>query len=158
MVWLSVSRPAMLFFRFDADTIKKENIKKCSSNGHFDGKSGESSSSALDSSSLLAKMRARNHLILPQRTGNEGDENHQQAPAPALGSTEYDELLVDVRNFIAFQARTDGEASTQELLHEFESKLPAAQSCVFRELLRNLCTFHRSPNGEGVWRLKPEFR
>ncbi|NXH77149.1 ERCC6 protein, partial [Hydrobates tethys] len=142
----------------DADTIKKENVKKCSSNGHFDGKSGESSSSALDSSSLLAKMRARNHLILPQQTGNEGDENDQQAPAPALGSTEYDELLVDMRNFIAFQARMDGEASTQELLHEFESKLPVAQSCVFRELLRNLCTFHRSPNGEGVWRLKPEFR
>ncbi|NXW26948.1 ERCC6 protein, partial [Phaetusa simplex] len=141
----------------DADIIKKENEKKCSSNGHFDGKSGESSSSALDSSSLLAKMRARNHLILPQRTGNEGDENHQQAPAPALVATEYDELLVDVRNFIAFQARVDGEASTQELLHEFESKLPVAHSCVFRELLRNLCTFHRNPNGEGVWRLKPEF-
>ncbi|NXV18488.1 ERCC6 protein, partial [Cepphus grylle] len=141
----------------DADIIKKENVKKCSSNGHFDGKSGESSSNALDSSSLLAKMRARNHLILPQRTVNEGDENHQQAPAPALVSTEYDELLVDVRNFIAFQARVDGEASTQELLREFESKLPVAHSCVFRELLRNLCTFHRSPNGEGVWRLKPEF-
>uniref|UniRef100_A0A663EHX9 DNA excision repair protein ERCC-6 n=2 Tax=Aquila chrysaetos chrysaetos TaxID=223781 RepID=A0A663EHX9_AQUCH len=141
-----------------ADTIKKENVKKCSSNGHFDGRSGESPSSALDSSSLLAKMRARNHLLLPQQTGNEGDENHQQAPAPALGSTEYDELLVDMRNFIAFQAHVDGEASTQEILHEFESKLPAAQSCVFRELLRNLCTFHRSPNGEGVWRLKPEFQ
>ncbi|XP_009958078.1 PREDICTED: DNA excision repair protein ERCC-6-like [Leptosomus discolor] len=144
--------------RKDADTIKKENVKKCSSNGHFDGKSGESSSSALDSSSLLAKMRARNRLLLPQQTENEGDENYQQAPAPAPGSTECDELLVDMRNFIAFQARMDGEASTQELLHEFESKLPAAQSCVFRELLRHLCTFHRSPNGEGVWRLKPEFR
>lgn len=144
----------------DADTIKKENVKSSSSSAHFDGKSemGESSSSALESSSLLAKMRARNHLILPQRTESEGDENFHQAPAPATGSTEYDELLVDVRNFIAFQARVDGEASTQEILQEFDSKLPAAQSCVFRELLRNLCTFHRSPNGEGVWRLKPEFR
>ncbi|XP_032857673.1 DNA excision repair protein ERCC-6 isoform X1 [Tyto alba] len=139
----------------DADTIRKENIK-CSSNGYFDGKSGESSSSAPHSSSLLAEMRARNCHLLPQQTGNEGDENHQQATAPA--STEYDELLVDMRNFIAFQARVDGEASTREILHEFESKLPASQSCVFRELLRNLCTFHRSPNGEGVWRLKPEFR
>ncbi|KAM6415921.1 DNA excision repair protein ERCC-6 [Rhynochetos jubatus] len=141
----------------DADTRKKENVKKCNSSGHFDGKSGELSSNALDSSSLLAKMRARNHLTSPQQTRNEGDENHQQAATPALGSTEYDELLVDVRNFIAFRARVDGEASTQELLHEFESKLPAAQSCVFRELLRGMCTFHRSPNGEGVWRLKPEF-
>ncbi|NXD13802.1 ERCC6 protein, partial [Nothocercus nigrocapillus] len=144
----------------DPGTIRKENDKRNNSNEHFDGKSvtGESSSGALDSSSLLAKMRARNHLILPQRTGNEADENLHQAPAPLPGSTEYDELLVDVRNFIAFQARVDGEASTQEILQEFESKLPAAQACVFRELLRNLCTFHRSPNGEGVWRLKPEFR
>ncbi|NWJ02370.1 ERCC6 protein, partial [Crypturellus undulatus] len=144
----------------DPGTIRKENDKRNNSNGHFDGKSvtGESSSGALDSSSLLAKMRARNHLILPQRTGNEADENLQQASAPVPGSTEYDELLVDVRNFIAFQARVDGEASTQEILQEFESKLPAAQACVFRELLRNLCTFHRSTNGEGVWRLKPEFR
>ncbi|KAM8806174.1 DNA excision repair protein ERCC-6 [Eudromia elegans] len=144
----------------DPSTIRKENDKRNNSSEHFDGKSvtGESSSGALDSSSLLAKMRARNHLILPQRTGNETDENLQQAPAPVPGSTEYDELLVDVRNFIAFQARVDGEASTQEILQEFESKLPAAQACVFRELLRNLCTFHRSPNGEGVWRLKPEFR
>ncbi|NXD75477.1 ERCC6 protein, partial [Halcyon senegalensis] len=142
----------------DADTTKKESVKKCSSNGHFDGKSGELSSGALDSSSLLAKMRVRNHHLLSQQTGNEGDENHQQAPTSAPCSTEYDEMLVGMRNFIAFQARVDGEASTQEILHQFESKMPVAQSCVFRELLRNLCTFHRSPNGEGVWRLKPEFR
>ncbi|NXH16832.1 ERCC6 protein, partial [Bucco capensis] len=142
----------------DANTVKKENVKKCSSNRHFDGQSGESSSSALDSSSLLAKMRARNHLLLPQQTRNEGDETREQAPTLAPCTTEYDELLVNVRNFIAFQARVDGEASTQEILHEFESKLPVAQSCIFRELLHNLCTFHRSPNGEGVWRLKPEFR
>ncbi|NXY14306.1 ERCC6 protein, partial [Atrichornis clamosus] len=142
----------------DADAIKKQNTKKCSSSEYFDGKSGESSSGALDSSSLLAHMRARNHLVLPQQTRNEGDEDHRPAPAPVQGSTEYDELLVDLRNFLAFQARVDGEASTRELLQEFESKLPAAHSCVFRELLRNICTFHRSPNGEGVWRLKPEFR
>ncbi|XP_064923468.1 DNA excision repair protein ERCC-6 isoform X1 [Columba livia] len=141
----------------DADKIKREDVKKSSSNGHFDGKSGESSPSALDSSTLLAKMRARNHLTLSQQTRHEGDENHYQAPTPVPGSTEYDELLVDLRNFVAFGARVDGEASTQELLHEFESKLTVAQSSVFRELLRNVCTFYRRPNGEGVWKLKTEF-
>ncbi|XP_075790784.1 DNA excision repair protein ERCC-6 [Pelodiscus sinensis] len=142
----------------DADITRKEKAKKNTPNVHFDGKiETESSSSALDSSSLLAKMRARNHLILPQTMENESDET-LQASAPLPTSTEHDELLVDVRNFIAFQARVDGEASTQEILQEFESKLSMAQSCVFRELLRNLCTFHRSPNGEGVWKLKPEFR
>ncbi|XP_078007035.1 DNA excision repair protein ERCC-6 isoform X3 [Phascolarctos cinereus] len=139
----------------DADLKKEE---KNIIGTHFSGKieDGESSSGALASSSLLAKMRTRNHLILPQKTENE-NVNLQQASAPLPTATEHDDLLVEMRNFIAFQARVDGQASTQEILQEFESKLSTSQSCVFRELLRNLCTFHRGLNGEGVWKLKPEF-
>lgn len=125
---------------------------------HFSGKveDAESSSGALTSSSLLAKMRARNHLILPERLESE-PVPPQEPPAPLPSSTEHDDLLVEMRNFIAFQARVDGQASTREILQEFESKLSASQSCVFRELLRNLCTFHRTSNGEGIWKLKPEY-
>ncbi|KAM8774372.1 DNA excision repair protein ERCC-6 isoform 2-T3 [Rhynchonycteris naso] len=119
------------------------------------GEDGEPSSGAPTSSSLLAKMRARNHLILPERLGSDSlNLPEAAAPPPA---TEHDDLLVDVRNFIAFQARVDGQASTQEILQEFESRLSVSQSCVFRELLRNLCTFHRTSGGEGIWKLKPEY-
>lgn len=101
-------------------------------------------------------MRARNHLILPERL--ESDSGHlTEAAVLPPSSTEHDDLLVEMRNFIAFQAQVDGQASTQEILQEFESKLSAAQSCVFRELLRNLCNFHRTPGGEGIWKLKPEY-
>uniref|UniRef100_A0A5F9CXN8 DNA excision repair protein ERCC-6 n=1 Tax=Oryctolagus cuniculus TaxID=9986 RepID=A0A5F9CXN8_RABIT len=128
--------------------------------GHFSGhaEEAESSSGAPSSSSLLAKMRARNHLIVPERL--ESEDGHllgAAGPAPAPSATEHDELLVEVRNFIAFQARVDGQASTQEILREFESRLSASQSCVFRELLRNLCTFRRAAGGEGIWKLKPEY-
>uniref|UniRef100_A0A8C0RML4 DNA excision repair protein ERCC-6 n=1 Tax=Canis lupus familiaris TaxID=9615 RepID=A0A8C0RML4_CANLF len=102
-----------------------------------------------------AGIKARNHLILPQRL--ESENAHQEAPAPPPPTTEHDDLLVEMRNFIAFQARVDGQASTQEILQEFESKLSASQSCVFRQLLRNLCTFHRTSSGEGIWKLKPEY-
>uniref|UniRef100_A0A673T3G5 ERCC excision repair 6, chromatin remodeling factor n=1 Tax=Suricata suricatta TaxID=37032 RepID=A0A673T3G5_SURSU len=124
---------------------------------HFSGKvdDAESSPGALPSSSLLAKMRARNHLILPERL--ESDSAYQEVSAPPSAAMEHDDLLVEMRNFIAFQARVDGQASTQEILQEFESKLSASQSCVFRELLRNLCTFHRTSSGEGIWKLKPEY-
>ncbi|XP_055281227.1 DNA excision repair protein ERCC-6 isoform X2 [Moschus berezovskii] len=125
---------------------------------HFSGKveDTESSSGALTSSSLLAKMRARNHLILPERL--ESESGHlPEAAAPLPCSTEHDDLLVEMRNFIAFQAQVDGQASTREILQEFESKLSASQSCVFRELLRSLCTFHRTSAGEGIWKLKPEY-
>ncbi|XP_040826264.1 DNA excision repair protein ERCC-6 [Ochotona curzoniae] len=126
--------------------------------GHFSGHGEEAESSSVvpSSSSLLAKMRARNHLIVPERLESE-DRHVPGAAALAPSATEHDELLVEVRNFVAFQARVDGQASTQEILREFESRLSASQSCVFRELLRNLCTFHRTPGGEGIWKLKPQY-
>lgn len=125
---------------------------------HFSGKeeNGESSSRALSSSSLLAKMRARNHLILPERLESE-NVHLQETSVPPSSSTEHDDLLVEMRNFIAFQAQVDGQATTQEILQAFESKLSASQSCVFRELLRNLCTFRRTLSGEGIWKLKSEY-
>uniref|UniRef100_A0A8C3YVZ4 DNA excision repair protein ERCC-6 n=1 Tax=Catagonus wagneri TaxID=51154 RepID=A0A8C3YVZ4_9CETA len=103
-----------------------------------------------------AGRKARNHLILPERL--ESESGHlPETSAPLPSSTEHDGLLVEMRNFIAFQAQVDGQASTQEILQEFESKLSTSQSCVFRELLRNLCTFHRTSSGEGIWKLRPEY-
>ncbi|KAM4852407.1 DNA excision repair protein ERCC-6 isoform 2-T5 [Thomomys bottae] len=137
-------------------TLKKEG--KDGVPEHFSGKADEveSSSRAPASSLLLARMRARNHLILPERL--ESDSGLlPEASAPPPAATEHDDLLVEMRNFIAFQAHVDGQASTQEILQEFESKLSTSQSCVFRELLRNLCTFHRTSGGEGIWKLKPEY-
>ncbi|XP_062983429.1 DNA excision repair protein ERCC-6 isoform X2 [Elgaria multicarinata webbii] len=141
----------------DTESGREENKNKNISPVLFDGRveAGESSSGALNSSSLLAKMRERNHLTVPQRTESQAEESLQQPDAPV--TTEHDELLVDVRNFLAFQAHVPGQASTREILQEFESKLTVEQSCVFRELLRNLCTFHRQSSGEGLWRLKPGF-
>ncbi|XP_069836925.1 DNA excision repair protein ERCC-6 [Dendropsophus ebraccatus] len=133
--------------------IIKQDEHKTAASSHFSGETRASdSSAALSSSSLLARMKSRNHLLLPQR------EDSETGGGPLTADpTEHDELLADMRNFVAFQARQDGEATTQELLQEFEHKLSPSQSCVFRELLRKLCTFHRKSDGAGVWRLKPEF-
>uniref|UniRef100_H0WIW2 DNA excision repair protein ERCC-6 n=1 Tax=Otolemur garnettii TaxID=30611 RepID=H0WIW2_OTOGA len=141
--------------KYQNGTMKKEG--KDNVLEHFSGRTedAESSSGALTSSSLLARMRARNHLILPERLESEG--GHLPEASAPLPTTEHDDLLVEIRNFIAFQAHVDGQASTREILQEFESKLSASQSCVFRELLRNLCTFHRTSGGEGIWKLKPEY-
>ncbi|XP_050997745.1 DNA excision repair protein ERCC-6 [Acomys russatus] len=150
---LPVQRPSSLTEK-SQNNVKKEG--KAQTSEHFSGKEdGVSLSGAPSSSSLLARMRARNHLILPERL--ESNSQHLAEAAAVPPSTEHDDLLVDMRNFIAFQAQVDGQASTQEILQEFESKLSVAQSCVFRELLRNLCNFHRTPGGEGVWKLKPEY-
>ncbi|KAM5141600.1 DNA excision repair protein ERCC-6 [Mantella aurantiaca] len=137
----------------DSKNAKQQDGIKPDSSSHFSGDTqpSETTNSALSSSSLLARMKSRNHLLLPSREDSE-------TGASSADPTEHDELLTDMRNFIAFQAHGEGEASTQELLHEFENKLSPSQSCVFRELLRRLCTFYRKSDGSGVWKLKPEFR
>ncbi|KAE8591723.1 hypothetical protein XENTR_v10018547 [Xenopus tropicalis] len=136
----------------DLNITKQKDQSSADAPSHFSGENQSTATAALSSSSLLSRMRARNNMLLPPR-----DENETGTGVPSAGTTEHDELLADMRNFIAFQARVDGEASTQELLQEFENKLSQKQSCVFRELLRRLCTFHRNTDGTGVWRLKPEF-
>ena len=104
-------------------------------------------SEPVHSSQLLAKMRARNNLVPSGDTSTDGPGNQS------------DELLVQMRNFIALQCTTIGQATTQEILDEFGSKLPQSDSVVFRSMLRQICTFTRdSSTGKGVWLLKEEFR
>lgn len=152
----------------DAAIIKKSLSKKPGSKAHFSGEGieSESDSAPLSSSALLAKMRDRNYLRLPssQREGAEElEEDEDGSGAPRTRSspappTEHDELLVDLRNFIAFQARVDGQATTQEVLEYFKPRLSQRQAPVFRELLRSICDFRRTSGQEGIWRLKEQFR
>ncbi|KAG9275341.1 DNA excision repair protein ERCC-6 [Astyanax mexicanus] len=144
----------------DAAIIKKSGIKKPGSSAHFSGEGveEESVSASLSSSSLLAKMKARNHLSLPQGQEEEEEVEGSQSSAPPAPPTEHDELLVDLRNFVAFQAQVDGQASTKEILEYFTPRLTSSQTPVFRELLRNICDFHRTPGQEGMWKLKTDYR
>ncbi|XP_004555939.1 DNA excision repair protein ERCC-6 isoform X1 [Maylandia zebra] len=148
----------------DAAIIKKSVSKKPGSGAHFSGEGAESdlNSTPLSSSSLLARMKARNHLSMPSR-GEEPEEEEEDASGaagslPAAPPTEHDELLVDLRNFVAFQASVDGQATTQEVLEYFKPRLTQEQAPVFRELLRSICDFHRTSGQEGIWRLKESFR
>ncbi|CAL8256652.1 unnamed protein product [Lota lota] len=154
----------------DAAFIKRSIPKKPGDGGHFSGEAvegAESSATPLSSSSLLAKMRARNHVSLPSGAQAEEEEEEEgggggggasEAGGPAAPPTEHDELLVDLRNFVAFQAQVDGQATTKEVLEYFTPRLTKEQAPVFRELLRSICDFHRASGQEGMWRLKESYR
>ncbi|XP_051504442.1 DNA excision repair protein ERCC-6 isoform X2 [Myxocyprinus asiaticus] len=144
----------------DAYIIKKSGVKKPGSAAHFSGEGAEEESASLSSSSLLAMMRARNHVSHPQRQEDEEEEEERRTQSAAVHATptEHDELLVDLRNFVAFQAQADGQASTKEILEYFTPRLNSTQTPVFRELLRNICEFHRLPGQEGMWKLKADYR
>ncbi|KAM3606079.1 uncharacterized protein V6R79_010359 [Siganus canaliculatus] len=149
----------------DAAIIKKTVSKKPGSAAHFSGEGMESEldSTPLSSSALLARMKARNYVSVPSSQREDAEEDEDSAGAPGRNPspappTEHDELLVDLRNFIAFQASVDGQASTQEVLEYFKPRLTQRQAPVFRELLRSICDFHRSSGQNGMWRLKEHFR
>ncbi|XP_061693616.1 DNA excision repair protein ERCC-6 [Syngnathoides biaculeatus] len=143
----------------DAAVVTKS--KKPEPGVHFSGEVAASDSSPplLSSSTLLAQMRKRNHLSQPsvREEEEDGEEDWAESSRPAP-TTEHDELLADLRNFVAFQARVDGEASTQEVLEYFKPRLSAKQAPIFRELLRSICDFQRRSGQEGLWRLKENFR
>ncbi|KAM7295954.1 DNA excision repair protein ERCC-6 [Ixodes scapularis] len=106
------------------------------------------------SSELLARIRARNHHL---------SDGAEPSPSSAdyldSGSGEYDDLLADLQTFVAFGASVDGQATTEEVLAAFKDKVRTRGSApVFKALLGRICEFYRRDGGQGVWRLKPEFR
>ena len=99
------------------------------------------------SSQLLSKMRVRNNMIAPAG-----------GAASVEPDSENDGLIVQIRNFIAFRCEIPGQATTEEVLGEFGSRLPPTNSAVFRSMLRQISDFTRNDDGKGIWRLKEEFR
>ena len=127
------------------------------------GKPGTS----MTSTDLLALMKNRNSLVssVPADTEEESDlfrPDHQAPGSQQRPSSGPDpasaELLTDIRNFIAFQARADGEASTAELVAKFQRSLPSQQSPLFKAFLQQICDFRREQDGRGMWSLKSDFR
>ena len=109
-----------------------------------------SATAAMSSEVLLTKMRLRNKAGLEDITEEEGATITEPSP-------EYMDIITDIRNVVAFGGSTDGQATTQELLDQFQDRLPLGDSAKFRAMLRQICSLEKC-DGIGVWRLKAEFR
>ena len=105
------------------------------------------------STDLLTEMRTRNHLKLHDGQATGATQEEVEVPV----DTEDQELLTDLRNYIAFGGAVDGQASTQEILDQFGPRLPPQNSAKFRSMLNELCDFNKM-DGLGYWKLKPDFR
>ncbi|XP_063047061.1 DNA excision repair protein ERCC-6 [Engraulis encrasicolus] len=159
----------------DAAIIKKTVgiVKRPSSSGagHFSGEAANGDAAAeqeaLSSSSLLQRMKERNHISKPHllEADRSDDEDQEEGAGSAAARsdqprvpTEHDELLSELLAFVAFGAAVDGQAGTQELLERFTPSLTETHTPVFRTLLRQICSFSREGGGGGIWRLKPQYR
>ena len=68
------------------------------------------------------------------------------------------ELLDDIRTFISFGASVEGRATTDEIVSQFRDRLPPQTSALFKQMLMQICEFHRLPSGQGTWKLTPDFQ
>jgi len=131
-------------------TIQEDNTEEDNSN-YFSGpsiKDDKKPEGIMSSEQLLGIIKARRSLI-------PGDSSESSDTTDI--KTEQLELLRDIREFIAFQAMVDGQATTEELVDRFKERLPSQQTPLFKQMLGQLCSFRRV-EGRGLWRLKPEFR
>ncbi|XP_045212633.2 DNA excision repair protein ERCC-6-like [Mercenaria mercenaria] len=134
---------------------------------HFDGslagsvqtnlKTGATVSSAVSSTDLLNKMRVRNEVFSKSAGGDGGDDNDDENVDVFVSDPSSLDLLKRIREFIMFECKKFGQASTKELLDEFGSKLPSEHSAKFRALLRSICD-QEKVDGTTVWKLRTDFR
>lgn len=103
------------------------------------------------SSVLLAKMRQRN-----AQATSDGQETGMGGAIDIHGDG-HEELLREIRDFIATQCKVDGQATTAEMLGRFAKGLPHSDAATFKSMLYEICDFSRH-QGDGLWSLKPEFR
>ena len=107
---------------------------------------------SLTSGDLLSKMQSRKRV---STTPIDEDDDFLRPDQPQNQNLEAkdSELLEDIRNYVAFMAAQDGEASTQEIVLNFGKRLPKTDAPKFKAMLNQICDFH-----SGFWRLKSEFR
>lgn len=142
------------------DTSSKPETKSGHGEHHFDGslagsvqtnlETGKSSSSAVSSSDLLNKMRIRNEVLTKNNDEDEEDVNDD-----FVSDENSLELIKRMREFIMFECRKFGQATTKELLEEFGPKLPPSNSAKFRAMLNSICDFEKE---SGVWKLKSDYK
>ena len=112
-------------------------------------------SSAVSSTDLLNKMRVRNE-VFSKSAADDMVEDDDNVDVFVSDPSSLD-LIKRMREFIMFECKKFGQASTKELLDEFGPKLPSEHSAKFRALLRSICD-QEKVDGTLVWKLRNEFK
>ena len=162
--------------KFDGRIVGSAEIDLRASETHSEGvleKTTSSSSSAAavtapSSADLIKNMKIRNLIASNSATRARAVDDGDPAEGPSaltssaasnlLTSDSDNELIQDIRHFIAFQANVDGVASTDELLEKFKDKVPREDTAKFKQMLREICHYAKDDSGQGLWRLKEEFQ
>ena len=162
------AKPRPRFGKKETSSVTKADSSNSSTNLPVDTKSlfgreehqdkeetEESNAPDVSSSSLLARMKARNAY----RLGASNEDLHpRQVELKESGNLDTFErtLLEDIREFMSSKKKGKRYATTSEILDAFRTRVKVHQNALFKELLKQVCNFERK-RGEGTWKLKEEF-
>jgi len=113
------------------------------------------SNGVVSSAYLISQLRSKMPLS-PSRVDNSSD-NDQTPQSWTNSDAESEELIRDIRNFVACGASIDGQATTNEILEQFRSRIPIETTAKFKSMLKQVCSFCKI-DGVGVWKLKPQYQ
>jgi len=112
-----------------------------------------SSSTLMPSAELLAQIRSQNTLI----SLNHDDDAVNVDTVPANTDPQIEELLRDIRDYVACGSSVDGQATTKEIIDHFGTRVSSELTAKFKALLKQVCTLQKI-DGVGVWKLKQDFQ
>jgi len=149
-------QPSEFFSSIDRLVSTKPSTSKQSANNSLSSNNNLPKTTS-NASSLLNAIRERNKIIDLNKPNNQN--NNQERPSFESIDVKqiYQDLLENLRCFIAFKSKVNGEATTAEVLNYFSDKIDKEQTAVFKALLWKICNFVRRDQ-TGFWVLKPEFR
>jgi len=107
----------------------------------------------MPSAELLAQIRSQNTLI----SLNHDDDAVNVDTVPANTDPQIEELLRDIRDYVACGSSVDGQATTKEIIDHFGTRVSSELTAEFKALLKQVCTLQKI-DGFGVWKLKQDFQ
>ncbi|KAL6563802.1 Protein CHROMATIN REMODELING 8 [Orobanche gracilis] len=129
---------------------------------------GLSSGKALSSAELLAKIKGNegraagdgleHQFVLgaPAPPANGGEQSAVSGPFRASRNVGVQPELL-IRQICTFVQRRGGSASSVSIVDYFKDRIPSKDLPLFKNLLKEIATLERNPNGS-YWFLKPEYR
>ncbi|KAK0043155.1 DNA excision repair protein ERCC-6 [Biomphalaria pfeifferi] len=104
----------------------------------------------LTSNDLLSRIKSRKRI---STIAVAEDDDFLRPDQPQAIDRKDEELLEDIRNYVAFMGNVNGQATTDEIVLNFGKRLPKSDAPKFKAMLNQICDFHG-----GLWKLKSEFR
>ncbi|KAL6502913.1 Protein CHROMATIN REMODELING 8 [Orobanche hederae] len=129
---------------------------------------GLSSGKALSSAELLAKIKGNEDraagdglehqfvLGAPAPPANRGEQSAVSGPSRASRNVGIQPELL-IRQICTFVQRRGGSVSSVSIVDYFKDRIPSKDLPLFKNLLKEIATLERNPNGS-YWFLKPEYR